>query len=210
MDKKDFKQKAHDEQDPNDLVLSPEELDAYNARHMAGETIVPGTPDAHVMDVITQATLRLTAELNTGYHTTAEINEIFAKITGKPAPEGLCITQPFYADFGRNITVGKNVFFNSGCHLQDHGGIVIGDRALIGHNVVFATLDHDLEPARRGVLYPAPIIIGDDVWIGSSVVITKGVTIGDGAVVAAGAVVTHDVPPHTVVGGVPAKVIRDL
>ena len=94
--------------------------------------------------------------------------------------------------------------------MQDQGGIYIDDGALIGHHVVLATLNHDLDPARRGDLHPAPIRIEKNVWIGSNATILQGVTIGDGAVVAAGAVVNRDVPANTVVGGVPAKVIKTI
>ena len=80
----------------------------------------------------------------------------------------------------------------------------------IGHHVVLATLNHDLDPAKRGDLHPAPICIGKNVWIGSNATILQGVTIGDGAVIAAGAVVNKDVPENTVVGGVPAKIIRKI
>ncbi len=116
---------------------------------------------------------------------------------------------PFYTDFGRNIHIGKHVFINSCCNFQDQGGIYIGDHALIGHRVVLATIDHDLNPYDR-TNHCAPIHIGRRVWIGSGAIITKGVTIGDGAVIAAGAVVTKDVPAYTVVGGVPAKVIKEI
>ena len=81
---------------------------------------------------------------------------------------------------------------------------------MIGHGVVLATLDHDFAPEKRQQLHPAPIHIGKRVWIGANAVVTKGVTIGDNAVVAAGAVVTQDVPADTIVGGVPAKIIRKL
>jgi acetyltransferase-like isoleucine patch superfamily enzyme len=83
-------------------------------------------------------------------------------------------------------------------------------RALIGHNVVLATLNHDHAPDRRGDLIPAPIHIGRNVWIGSNSTILQGVTIGDGAIVAAGAVVNKDVAPNTVVGSVPAKIIKRI
>ena len=81
---------------------------------------------------------------------------------------------------------------------------------LIGHNVVLATLDHDIDPDKRHLLYPAPIHIGNKVWIGSGAVITRGVTIGDNSIVAAGAVVTKDVPENIIVAGVPAKVIKTI
>ena len=130
-------------------------------------------------------------------------------ITGESIDPGFNMFPPFYSDFGRNLHFGKNVFVNAGCHFQDQGGVFIGDGALIGHNVVFATIDHDLDPTSRMNHY-APIHVGSHVWIGANAVITKGVTIGDGAVVAAGAVVTRDVPPMTVVGGVPAKIIKRI
>ena len=111
---------------------------------------------------------------------------------------------------GKNIHLGKNVFINSGCRFQDQGGIYIGDNVLIGHNVVLATLNHNENPQKRGNLIPAPIKIGNDVWIGSNVTVTPGVTIGDNAIVAAGAVVTRDVEENTIVAGVPARYIRDI
>lgn len=117
---------------------------------------------------------------------------------------------PFYTDCGKNIRIGKSVFINSGCQFQDQGGITIGDGTLIGHSVVLATLDHDLDPEHRADMHPRPISIGKNVWIGAHATVTRGVTVGDGAVVAAGAVVTKDVPPNTVVGGVPARVIKEI
>ena len=86
----------------------------------------------------------------------------------------------------------------------------MGDGALIGHNVVLATLNHDEDPDRRATMHPAPIIIGKNVWIGANATVVPGVTIGDGAIVAAGAVVTKDVAANVIVGGVPARVIRVL
>ena len=136
--------------------------------------------------------------------------EIFARLTDRPAEPTLTIIPPFYSDCGKNIRVGKNVFINTGCTMQDQGGIVIGNGVLLGHRCTIATLNHDLDPARRQDLLPAPVHIGDNVWIGANVTILPGVTIGEYAVVAAGAVVTKDVPDYAVVGGVPAKVIRYL
>ena len=97
-----------------------------------------------------------------------------------------------------------------GAKFQDQGGIAIGDNILIGHNVVLATLNHNICVSKRSELFAAPIVIEDDVWIGANVTITSGVTIGKGSIVAAGAVVTKDVPEYSIVGGVPAKVIREL
>ena len=154
--------------------------------------------------------IRLGMELNTKYHTPEEIREIMARLTGRPVDETFRLFPPFYTDFGKNITIGRDVFINSCCHFQDQGGITIGDGTMIGHNVVLATINHALEPEKNRRNCYAPITIGDHVWIGSNSTILPGVRIGDWAVVAAGAVVTKDVPPLTVVGGVPAKVIRTI
>lgn len=106
--------------------------------------------------------------------------------------------------------MGEDVFINACCHFQDHGCIEIGDGSQIGHNVVFATLNHGLSPKDRKYTYPKPIIVGKNVWIGSNSTILQGVRIGDNAVIAAGAVVTKDIPANVVAGGVPAKVIKDI
>ena len=155
-----------------------------------------------------QEAIRITMELNTAYHKPEEIINIMSELTGKEVDPSFTLFPPFYTDFGKNITIGKNVFINSGCHFQDQGGITIGDGSLIGHNVVLATVNHALEPEKNRTNSYAPIHIGEHVWIGSNATILAGVNIGQWAVVAAGAVVTKDVPAYTVVGGVPAKVIK--
>lgn len=153
-----------------------------------------------MMHLVSQEALKLTAELNRDYHTPEEIRELFTRLTGKPVDETFAMFPPFYTDCGKNITIGKNVFINSGCRFQDQGGIMIGDGTLIGHNVVLATLNHDINPNKRGNIHPAPIVIGKNVWIGANATVVPGVSIGDGAIVAAGAVVTKDVPKNTIVG----------
>jgi acetyltransferase-like isoleucine patch superfamily enzyme len=102
------------------------------------------------------------------------------------------------------------VFINSCCCFQDQGGIIIGDNTFIGYRVTLATLNHGILPQDRVSLYPAPISVGNKVWIGAGVIVLPGVTIGDNAIIAAGAVVTTDVPADTIVGGVPAKVIKKI
>lgn len=158
-----------------------------------------------------QENRRLQFEMNNVWHEDQnEITELFTRITAKPVGRGVRIETPFYTDFGKNITVGNNVFINAGCKFQDQGGIVIGDGTFIGHNTVLATLDHDIDPDKRHLLHPAPIHIGNKVWIGAGVVITKGVTIGDNSIIAAGAVVNHNIPANVIAAGVPAKVIKEI
>lgn len=153
---------------------------------------------------------KITMEINNTYHEPEELRELFSRLIGKPVDDQFGLFPPFYTDFGKNITLGKNVFINAGCKFQDQGGIFIDDDALVGHGVVIATLDHDMDPEKRHALHPAPVHIGKKVWIGANATITSDVTIGDNAVVAAGAVVTKDVPNDTIVGGVPAKPIKKI
>lgn len=176
----------------------------------SGKEVIAGS-EAHLyMHKLSQEAIRLTMELNNSYHTPDEIISLMQQITGRTVDDSFSLFPPFYTDCGKNLKIGKNVFFNSGVKIQDQGGVTIGDGTLLGHNVVLATLDHNLAPNRRKNLIPAPIHIGNHVWIGANATICKGVTIGDGAVIAAGAVVVTDVPENTVYGGVPAKPIKKV
>lgn len=186
------------------------DLQEYLAYLNAGKPVVAGSEVHQYMHLVSQEALKLTAVLNNGYHTPEEIRCIFEKIIGKPVDDTFRLFPPFYTDCGKNITIGKNIFINMGCKFQDQGGIYIDDGALIGHNVVLATINHDLNPALRHNMTGKPIHLGKNVWVGSNVTILPGVTVGDDAVIAAGAVVTRDVPKATVAGGVPATVIKKI
>lgn len=179
--------------------------------HLNSGKPVRGGSEVHLfMHGVSQEALRLTAEINGSYHPPEELRALFSQLIGRPVDESFGLFPPFYTDCGKNIHIGKNVFINMGCKFQDQGGIFIGDGALIGHNVVLATLNHAKSPQDRSSMLPAPIHIGKNVWIGANATVLPGVTIGDGAIVAAGAVVTRDIPENTIVGGVPAKVIRTI
>lgn len=182
----------------------------FIARMDAGERVIGGSGLHRCMTRLSNEAMQVMAALNQGYHTPEEIRELFSALTGREIDESFGLFPPFYTDCGKNIHVGKNVFINSCCHFQDQGGIYIDDGALIGHNVVLATLNHEQRPECRKNLLPSPIYIGKDVWLGANAVILPGVRIGDGAIVAAGAVVAKDVPPRVIVGGVPAKKIKDI
>lgn len=151
---------------------------------------------------------RITFEINNRDNSPERRAALMSELTCGKVGANFGLFPPVYCDYGMNLTIGDSVFVNSGCCFQDQGGIYIGDGSMLGHQVVIATLNHDLDPARRGDMYAAPVHIGKNVWIGSHATILAGVTIGDGAVVAAGALVNRDVPPKAVVGGVPAKVIK--
>jgi hypothetical protein len=162
------------------------------------------------MDEMSEQARRITFALNSAYHTPDEVRALLSRLFGYEVDPTLRVFPPFYTDFGKNIRIGKGVFINDGCHFQDHGGVTLGDGCQIGHNVVFATLDHGLAPEERHTTCPAPIVLGKNVWVGANATILRGVTIGDNAVVAAGAVVTKDIPADTVAGGVPARTIRKI
>ena len=186
------------------------DLEAF-LEHLNGGKAVTGGSEAHLfMHGASQEALKITAEINGSYHEPEELRALFSKLIGKPVDESFGLFPPFHTDCGKNIHIGKNVFINMGCKFQDQGGIFIDDGVLIGHNVVLATLNHAMSPENRSTMHPAPIHIGKNVWIGSNATVLPGVSIGDGAIVAAGAVVTKDVPENTIVGGVPAQVMRKL
>lgn len=185
-------------------------LDELVAALDRGERIEGGSPLHAAMHGASQHALRVTAELNGSYHEPAEITALLSELTGRDVSPTVTVFPPLRTDFGFNLRLGERVFVNSGCAFQDQGGITIGDDVLIGHNAVLATLDHDLAPERRADMHPAPIVIEDRAWLGANVTVLAGVRIGEGAVVAAGAVVTRDVSARTVVGGIPARVIRRI
>lgn len=175
-----------------------------------GRVVKNGSEQHQIMHKISQDALKITAQMNSGYHTPEEIRAFMEQLTGNTVDGSFSMFPPFYSECGKNIFLGSNVFINVGCHFQDWGGIYIGDDVLIGSYVVLATVNHSPVPEHRGDILPSAIHIGNKVWIGSHATILPGVTVGDGAIIAAGAVVAKDVPENTVVGGVPAKVIKTV
>ena len=176
----------------------------------SGEVIAGGSPVHAKMHELSQEAIRITMQINNSYHNHDEIIALMSELTATEIDKSFALFPPFYTDCGKNIRIGKRVFINSGCKFQDQGGITIGDDVLVGHNCVIATLNHVMDPDRRADMVAAPVKICDKVWIGANVTILQGVTIGEGAVIAAGAVVNRDVPPRTIAGGMPAKVIKTI
>jgi maltose O-acetyltransferase len=110
------------------------------------------------------------------------------------------------------FSIGDDTFVTGPLHVDLAADVRIGDRVRLGHQVALLTVDHEIGPSeqRCGQVLVAPVIIGDGAWLASHVTILPGVSVGNGSIVAAGAVVTNDVPPNTLVAGVPARVVRDL
>lgn len=139
-----------------------------------------------------------------------------------PSAKGrsLGVFAPFYCEYGENITVGRECFMNYCCVLLDDAPITLGDSVWLGANVTLATPNHplladervnaDYPDGHHDLEYAEPITIGSGVWVCSGATICGGVTIGENSVIAAGAVVTRDVPPNSLVAGVPARVLRTL
>jgi acetyltransferase-like isoleucine patch superfamily enzyme len=161
---------------------------------------------------VTRRAMRLTSRLNTlSFDDGARIREIFSELTGHRVDDSFTLIPPFYTAYGLDIRIGRRVFINQCCTLYDMGGVDIGDLVMIGPNVNIITTGHALPPSERRTYVEAkPIIIERNVWIATGATIIGGVTVGENSVVAAGAVVTRDVPPNSLVAGVPARVIRSL
>ena len=157
-----------------------------------------------------QRTMRLSAEMNTGYHTEAEVRDYMRQITGSEIDETLRIFTPFHINYGKKTTFGRDCFVNFGCTFLALGGIIIEDDVFIGPHCVLATEYHPENPATRHSLLTKPIVVKRNAWLGANVTVLAGITIGENAIVAAGSVVTKDVPDNMVVAGSPAKVIREI
>lgn len=139
---------------------------------MAEEGVIHGGSEVNkAMVAVSDETRRLCAILNNGVYTNEEIRQQMSQITGQELDESFSLFLPFTSDFGKNISIGKNVFINSGCRFQDQGQIIIGDGSLIGHNVVFATINHDYDPLNRGTMYLKPIELKERTWVGSNATI---------------------------------------
>lgn len=190
--------------------LTKEECAYFIEQMNTGNECEAGTDLHRLMVAASERAMRITSRMNSSFENLDLVREQFSELIDQPLPEGFGLFPPFYTDCGLNIHVEEGAFINMGCKFQDQGGIYIGARSLIGHNAVIATLNHNMDPVLRANLLPAPVHIGADVWMGANCTVLPGVTIGDGAIIAAGAVVTKDVAPNTVVGGVPARVLKTL
>jgi len=178
-------------------------------RLKAGVPVPMDDPEYYKIREAVNQTMKLSAQLNTATDT-EQIRHLLSQITGQKLNDSITVFPPFYTNFGRFIRIGNNVFINHACSFLDLGGITIEDDVLIGPRVNLTSENHPVEPENRKVLVPKAVVIKRNAWIGAAATILPGVTVGENAVVAAGAVVSRDVPANSIVGGVPARVLKTM
>jgi acetyltransferase-like isoleucine patch superfamily enzyme len=174
-----------------------------------GETILSNDPEAYRMREESYITKKLLIEMNNTADP-GEIRNLLSQITGSEIDESVAVFTPLYINYGKHTKIGKNVFINFDCVFLDLGGITIEDNVQIAPKVSLLSEGHPTSIADRQSLIPKPILIKRNAWIGANATILQGVTIGENAVVAAGSVVSKDVADNTIVGGIPAKFIKDI
>ncbi len=174
-----------------------------------GETIPPGDPQAYKMREASYNTKKLLVQMNNATDP-EEIRDLLSQITGSKIDESVAVFTPLYINYGKHTKIGKNVFINFDCVFLDLGGITIDDGVLIAPKVSLLSESHPISPENRQSLVPKPIHIKKNAWIGANATILQGVTIGENSVVAAGSVVSADVPDNVIVGGTPAKIIKEI
>ena len=171
-----------------------------------------GTPESASMLASVKRAMAITAKLNRlTFNDADEVRALFSELIGKKVDDSFMLIPPFYTAGGVDISMGRNVFVNQNCTFYDLGGLEISDDVMIGPNVSIITSGHPIEASqRRAFVMARPIVIERNVWVAAGATIIGGVTVGENSVVAAGSVVTKDVPPNTMVGGNPARVIRSI
>lgn len=140
-----------------------------------------------------------------------EIVQLEKELFGRTG-EHIYVNPPLYVDYGRHIIMGENVYCNMDCLFLDVNTITIGNNVMFGPRVSLYTAGHPIDAEVRisDLEFGLPIVIEDNVWVGGSATILPGVTVGKNSIVASGAIVTKDVPANCIVGGNPARVLREI
>jgi len=174
-----------------------------------GETVSPNDEQIDKIRHECYITKKLLLQMNNSFDQ-EEVRALLSQITENKIDESVAVFTPLYINYGKHTRIGKNVFINFDCVFLDLGGIIIEDNVMIAPRVSLLTEGHPISPENRHSLVAKPIHIKRNVWIGASATILQGVTIGENSVVASGAVVSENVPDNTIVGGIPAKIIKKI
>jgi len=188
--------------------MNKENLDIFT-RMLTGGTIRMDDPEISKMWDVVNRTLKLSPVLNSSTDV-EQIRRLLSEIIGTEIDKSTTIFVPFHTNFGRHIRIGKNVFINHACTFLDLGGITIEDEVQIGPKVNIITENHPVDPSQRKMLNLKSVLVKRNVWIGAAATLLPGVTVGENAIVAAGAVVNKDVAANTIVGGIPARMIKAI
>lgn len=175
-----------------------------------GIEILPGSHIYDEIHVLKANNEQVVMEMNGKYHKPKEIRRYLQEITGRSIDDSVTVSQPFYTDFGKHISFGKDIFINQNVTFVDLGGIVIEDHVLIGPMCRIISVNHLVDPKKRRGLSVASVKIEENAWLGANVTILPGVTVGKNSIVAADSTVTKDVPENVIVAGSPAKVIKEI
>ncbi|MGX7205562.1 DapH/DapD/GlmU-related protein [Enterococcus pingfangensis] len=175
-----------------------------------GIEILPGSAIYDEIHTLKANNEQLVMKMNGSYYDPEKIRMYLEKIAGRPIDKSVIVSQPFYTDFGKHITLGKDIFINQNVTFVDLGGITLEDHVLIGPMCRIITVNHLVDPKKRRGLSVAAVRIKENAWLGANVTILPGVTVGKNAIIAADATVTHDVPDNVIVAGSPAKIIKEI
>ncbi len=178
-------------------------------RLQAGEAIPYTDPDHSQIAEAAERATKMLIEIN-ATPDTEKVRQLWGELSGEALDSTSMIQIPVYVNIGQFTRIGKNVYINHLCSMLDMGTITIGDNVLIGPKVNILTEEHPVNPAERKALMVKPVVIKNGAWIGAGATILPGVTVGENSIVAAGAVVKNDVPDNTVVGGIPAKILKEI
>ena len=188
--------------------MSQQNIDIFK-RMLAGGIIRNDDPQMPLAWEVVARTARLLPVLNAAT-SMGEARKYLSEIIGSEIDKSNALFLPFYTNFGIHIKIGKGITINHACTFLDLGGITLGDDVMLGPKVNLITENHPVNPTERKQLNLKSILIKKNAWIGAAATVLPGVTIGENSIVAAGAVVNKDVPANTIVGGIPAKVIKSI
>lgn len=178
-------------------------------RLIEGEEIPYSDSEFFKLTEASERVMAILVEMNSS-KTVVDIRRHLSNLVGYQVDPSTTFYTPFSSNYGKNITLGKNIFINQNCQMLDLGGITIEDDVLIGPRVNLLSETHPVEVDSRKALIGKPIHIKKGAWVGGGATLLPGVTIGEHSVVAAGAVVSKDVPDRTVVAGIPAKKVKSI